>query len=234
MNSNITIDIQDGIARIVMDDGKVNAMSIGLMNEISGALDAAEAADAVVVLSGREGIFSAGFDMRTFSQGAEASLEMVRTGAELIVRLLRFPQPVLTACTGHAYPMGAFLMLAADARIGIDGPWKIGMNEVAIGLTVPQFAVELARYRLTPPGFANVNVAAMFAPRDAVRLGYLDHVVKPEELESRAAEEAARLRSLDIGSFVGTKTRINQHAIDAITAAISSEYGETEKTIADT
>ena len=231
MNPSVTIDIADGIARIGMDDGKVNAMSTNLMNQLSAALDAAEAADAVVVLSGREGIFSAGFDLRTFDRGAEAGFEMVHTGAQLIVRLLSFPLPILTVCTGHAYPMGAFLMMSADSRIGIDGPWRIGMNEVAIGLTVPKFAVELARHRLTAPGLACVNVAAMHAPLDAMRLGYLDRVVAPEKLAECIDEEATRLRTLDIGSFRGTKARINQPALTAITAAIEDEYGATNNTM---
>lgn len=225
MKPHVTIDIRDGIARIDMDDGKVNAMSTNLMNEISTALDAAETAGAVVVLSGREGIFSAGFDLRTFDRGAEAGFEMVHTGARLIVRLLSFPLPVLTSCTGHAYPMGAFLMLSADSRIGIDGPWRIGMNEVAIGLTVPKFAIELARHRLTAPGFASVNVAAMHTPLEAMRLGYLDRVVEPDALASCIDEEATRLRNLDLGSFRGTKARVNGPALSAISTAIEDEYG---------
>ncbi len=233
MKPKVTMDIADGIARIGMDDGKVNAMSTDLMNEISAALDAAEAADAVVVLSGREGIFSAGFDLRTFDRGAEAGFEMVHTGAQLIVRLLKFPQPVLTVCTGHAYPMGAFLMMSADARIGIDGPWRIGMNEVAIGLTVPKFAVELARHRLTAPGFVSVNVAAMHGPMDAMRLGYLDRVVAPEHLASCIDEEAMRLCALDLGSFRGTKARINEPALTAITTAIEEEYGAVKRVSGD-
>ncbi len=234
MESKVSIDINDRIARIVIDDGKVNAMSTDLMEEIGSALDAAESAEAVVVLSGREGIFSAGFDMKTFARGTEASLEMVNAGAQLILRFLAFPQPILTVCTGHAYPMGAFLMLSADSRVGVDGPWQIGMNEVAIGITVPWFAIELARHRLAPQGLANVNIAAMFAPTDAMRLGYLDRVVKPDQLENCVDEEANRLRGLDLHSFRATKSRINQQVVDAITNAIRSKQGEIESTLAST
>ena len=59
---------------------------------------------------------------------------MVRLGAELALRVLSFPRPVAIACNGHAYPMNAFLMLAADIRIGTEGAFGIGMNEVAIGI----------------------------------------------------------------------------------------------------
>jgi enoyl-CoA hydratase len=144
-----------------------------------------------------------------------------------VLRLLGFPRPVLTACTGHAYPAGAFLMLAADVRFGAAGPWRIGMNEVAIGLTVPRFAVELARHRLSPPGFARITTAPMFAPDEARQLGYLDRVFAPEELDAAVRAEADRLRALDRPSFAATKARINARAIETVRAALDAERAAT-------
>jgi enoyl-CoA hydratase len=223
MSERIGVRIQDGIAWITMDDGKVNALSRERIGEVGEALDAAESAGAVAVLRGREGIFSAGFDLRTFDRGPAASVEMVAAGARLIERLLAFPLPVLTVCTGHAYPMGAFLMLSADVRLGLAGPWRIGMNEVAIGITVPRFAVELARHRLTPPGFARITTAQLFDPEEARRLGYLDRVLEAGRLEDAVHEEASRLRALDMPSFAATKARINERALHAVRAAASDE-----------
>jgi enoyl-CoA hydratase/carnithine racemase len=223
MGTRVRLEIDGGVARVEMDDGKVNALSAQLLGELARAFDEAERAGAVVVLTGREGIFSAGFDLPTFARGREASEEMLRAGVALIERLLGFPRPVLTVCTGHAYPMGAFLMLSADVRLGITGPWRIGMNEVAIGLTVPLFAVELARHRLTPPGVARITTAAMFGPEEALRLGYLDRVVEPERLAEAVEEEVARLRSLDMAHFAATKPRIHARAIRAIHAAAEEE-----------
>ena len=223
MNDKTRVRIADGIAWITMDDGKVNALSCEMIGELEEALDAAEHAKAVTVLSGREGIFSAGFDLGTFARGHEASVAMVHAGARLIGRLLAFPYPVLTACTGHAYPMGAFLMLSADVRLGVAGPWRIGMNEVAIGITVPKFAVELARHRLTPPGFARIPTAPMFSPEEALRLGYLDRVLPPDGLAGAVQEEASRLLALDLPSFAATKARINESALHAVRAATNDE-----------
>jgi enoyl-CoA hydratase len=223
MGARTRIRIDDGIAWITMDDGKVNALSSAMIGEVGGALDAAEQAGAVVVLEGREGIFSAGFDLSTFQRGVDATVEMLRAGAEIILRLLAFPRPVLTVCTGHAYPMGAFLMMSADVRFGLAGPWRIGMNEVAIGLTLPKFALELARHRLTPAGFARVITAPMFAPEDALRLGYLDRVLDADALAGAVQEEAQRLRALDMSAFVATKARINERAVQAIRAAMEEE-----------
>jgi enoyl-CoA hydratase len=223
MGTRTRIEIDEGIAHVTLDDGKVNAMSAAMLAEIEAAFDAAEKAGALVVLRGRPGIFSAGFDLTTFQRGPAASVEMVRAGAELVLHLLAFPRPVLTVCTGHAYPMGAFLMLSADVRFALAGPWRIGMNEVAIGLTVPRFAIELARHRLAPQGFARITTAAMFAPEEALRLGYVDRVLEPAALDAAVSEEAARLRTLDMPSYAATKARINESALAAIRAAVEAE-----------
>lgn len=223
MSEKTSIRIEDGTAWITLDDGKVNALSIEAIAEIGARLDAAEQAEAVVVLGGREGIFSAGFDLATFQAGFEPTVRMLRAGAQLIERLLAFPFPVLTVCAGHAYPMGAFLMLSADVRLCADGPWRIGMNEVAIGLTLPHFALALARHRMTPPGFARVTTAPMFTPAEARELGYLDRVLPPALLADAVREEAQRLRALHMPSYAATKARINQRVLDEIRAAIASE-----------
>jgi enoyl-CoA hydratase len=223
MSKRTRIATEDGIAWITLDDGKVNALSREMIGEIGEALDEAESAGAVTVLRGREGIFSAGFDLATFGRGLDASVEMVRAGAQLVLRLLAFRYPVLTVCTGHAYPMGAFLMLSADVRLGVAGPWRIGMNEVAIAMTVPKFAIELARHRLTAPGFARITTAPMFAPEEARRLGYLDRVLDAGQLDDAVQEEASRLRTLDLPSFAATKARINERALCAVRTALDDE-----------
>jgi enoyl-CoA hydratase len=223
MASKATATIEEGIAWIAIDDGKVNAMSVEMMREIGECLDVAEAARAVAVLKGRDGIFSAGFDLGTFKRGPEEVRSMLVAGARLIERLLAFPRPVLAACTGHAYPMGAFLMLSSDVRIGVRGPWRIGMNETAIALTVPWFAIEIARHRLTPPAFARIQSAAMFTPADAVAAGYLDAVVDADSLEEAVRAEAVRLCALDATSFAATKARVNERALAGIRRSIETE-----------
>jgi len=223
MGGRTQIVIADGIASITLDDGKVNALSTEMLADIGASLDEAESAGAVVVLQGRAGMFSAGFDLGTFKRGREATAAMLLAGAQLIERLLAFPRPVLSVCTGHAYPAGAFLMLSSDVRFGVAGPWRIGMNEVAIGLTLPKFAVELARHRLTPSGFARITTGAMFPPEEALRFGYLDRIHDADALADAVREEAHRLRQLDMPSFTATKARINAHALDAIRAAVGEE-----------
>ncbi len=220
------LELQDGVAWITLDDGKVNAMSSAMLAEITARLEAAEKASHVTVIRGRDGIFSAGFDMPTLSAGRDAAVAMVRDGARLVERLLAYPHPVITACTGHAFPMGAFLMLAADVRVGVEGPYKIGMNETAIGLTVPKFALALAHARLSRPGFVQIAAGDLFSPTRARELGYLDHVVAASQLDARVREEVERVSALDSPSFTATKQRMNAEPLRAIAQAIEEELAE--------
>lgn len=216
-----TLDMRDDAAWLTLDDGKVNAMSLEMLNEIESRLARAAGTGKPIVLKGRVGIFSAGFDLKTFARGRDAAREMVKAGTRLIEAMLALPCPIVAACTGHAYPMGAFLMLCADVRFAVSGPWKIGMNEVAIGLAVPQFAVELARHRLTPAGVMRAATGQMFGPEEAARLGYLDYVVRAEELDQAVREEVRRLQSLDMKSYQTTKARLNGPVLAAIADAIT-------------
>lgn len=226
MGDRTRLEIADGVAWLTLDDGKVNALSTEMLGEIAAALDAAEAAGAVVVLRGREGMFSAGFDLKTFKKGPAETVAMLRAGADAIVRLLTFPRPVLSVCSGHAYPAGAFLVMSSDVRFCVDGPWRIGMNEVAIGLTLPYFAIELARHRLTPPGFARLTTGALFPPGEARHFGYVDRIVAPSDAEDAVRGEVGRLLALDMPSFTATKLRVNAHAVRAIRDAVDAELKE--------
>ncbi len=224
MSNLVSYEKSDDFATITMDDGKVNVMSIPMMKEINHALDQAEVDSTVVILTGRQGIFSAGFDLSVFDQGPERLQEMIRTGAELAERVMAFPTPVVTACNGHAYPMGAFLMLSADIRIGANGPYKIGMNEVAIGITVPLFAIEIAKHRLAPAYFnRSVVNAEMFSPDEAVDAGFLDRAVAEEDLLAVSKQSAKRLCELDMMSYRATKTKAKGSTLTALRQAIETE-----------
>lgn len=213
------------IARITMDDGKVNIMSGAMLGALHAAFDRAERERAIVVLTGRAQVFSAGFDLEIFaSRDPQAIYDMMRLGATLALRLLSFPTPVIAACNGHALPMGAFLMLASDLRIGADGPFRIGLNEVAIGLTVPSFALELARQRLTPAHLSLTAVTGkLFNPAEALAAGFLDQLVGAEALQAVAQTAAEALAKLDLTAHARTKRRLRAGAIAAVRHAIEAE-----------
>lgn len=226
MDELVIYEIDNGISKITIDDGKLNVMSSAMLRAIDHALDRAEKDNAVVILtSGRPGLFTAGFDLKVFARNEpEASYEMVKLGAELALRLLTFGTPVIAACNGHAFPMGAFLVLASDIRIAADGPFKIGLNEVAIGIPAPSFALEIARQRVNPAYLNRTAVTGeMFAPKDALAAGFFDRVVAAEELASAAQGVAEALTQIDLPSHASTKQRLRRAAAAAVRAAIDNE-----------
>lgn len=215
------------VATVTMDDGKVNALSLALQGELHAALDRAAADRTVVVLAGRDGVFSAGFDLATLRGGGPAAADMVKGGFELAARLLAFPLPVAMACTGHAVAMGLFLLLCGDYRVGAAGPYRLTANEVAIGITMPYTASEILRHRLTPAAFDRaVTIAEQFDPADAVGAGLVDRVVAPDEVLPVAHEVAARLATLDLDAHAASKLRAREQVLEALRAAIRRDEAD--------
>jgi enoyl-CoA hydratase len=204
----VTTD-EHGVTTILLDDGKANALSHASLDLIDAALDQAQAAAGAVVIAGRPGRFCAGFDLSVMQSGPDAARGLLRRGADLALLLYEYPCPVVLGCTGHALAMGAILLLAADVRVGAAGDFKIGMNEVAIGMPVPVFATELARDRLTPRHFsAAVGLAEIYAPEEAVAAGYLDELAPADEVVG-AAQAAGRLLAERVNPTAFRATRIN-------------------------
>ncbi|MCE2818600.1 MAG: crotonase/enoyl-CoA hydratase family protein, partial [Ilumatobacteraceae bacterium] len=178
MTSPVTYALTDGIAVITMDDGKANAVSLTLQAGINEALDQAEKDGVPVILTGRPGILSAGFDLKTLAASGQPAVDMLNGGLELAIRLLTFPTPVIAACSGHAIAMGVFLLESCDYRIGIKGNYRYSANEVAIGMTMPFSTIEILRHRVTPAALSrSVLLAEAFTPENAVETGFLDLVV---------------------------------------------------------
>jgi enoyl-CoA hydratase len=221
----VVTTISDGIASIAVDDGKVNAMSHAVIDAINAGLDQAEADASAVVISGRPGKFCAGFDLSVMADGADGPRELLRSGAQLWVRMFVFPKPIVVACTGHALAAGAITLLAADTRIGASGNYKIGMNEVAIGMPLPRCAMELARDRLSKRHFtAAANHAHIYDPQSAVEAGFLDQIVPDEDVLAAAHEHAAGLAgSVNALAFATTRELARRGTADAILAGLDED-----------
>ncbi len=214
MSAITSFETVDGVAVITLDDGKVNALSSAMLGEVQGRLDEAQAAGLPVVLTGRAQTLSAGFDLRTPPDGWP---QMLIDGARLAERLLSFPCPTVVACNGNAIAMGGFLLLSADHRIGAAGDGRIGLNEVAIGLTVPWFAIAIARHRLTKPAYDHCLVTGqLLGPDAALQAGFLDVVVPAEELGSAALAAAQGLAGVDRAAHLATKLRLREAALVGI------------------
>ncbi|HLX88343.1 MAG TPA: crotonase/enoyl-CoA hydratase family protein [Acidimicrobiales bacterium] len=211
-------------AVLAMDDGKANVLSPQMLSELGAGLDRAEADGLAVVLLGRPGMFSGGFDLATLRGGGPASVDMLLGGFRLAERLLGFGAPVVAACTGHAIAMASFLLLSVDYRVGAAGTFKIGANETAIGLVMPAFGVEICRQRLTPAHFQRTVInAEIFTPQEAVAAGYLDRTAAPEDVEAEARQVAETLAALDRNTHTSTKRRAREQALKAVHDAIAAD-----------
>jgi enoyl-CoA hydratase len=217
----VQYDVEDGIAVIRIDDGKRNALSPQVLGELYAAFDRAEADRATVVLTGREDVFSAGFDLKVMNRGGAAALRMLRAGYGLPARVLAYPYPVVAACNGHSMAMGVFLMLSADYVIGSRGDFRISANEVAIGMTMPRVAAAVLRNRLTPAAFQRaVTLAEFFDVETASEAGFFDEVVEPNELLTSASQLAKKFSALDARAHKASKRQVRAALIRRIRYSI--------------
>ena len=221
MSDLIAYHLEDGIATLTLSNGKVNAISPQVIADFNAALDRAEQDRAVVIITGQPGILSGGYDLKVMTAGPEQAVNLVTQGSTLARRLLAHPFPVVVACPGHAVAKGAFLLLSVDYRIGVDGPFSIGLNEVQIGMTMHHAGIELARDRLRKSAFhRSVINGEMFNPQHAVDAGFLDKVVQPEELHTAALEAARQLKKINMKAHKNTKLKVRKALLDTLDNAI--------------
>lgn len=224
-SDQVRYELSDDVASITFDDGKANALSRSAIDAINVALDRAEREAKAVMLAGRPGRFSAGFDLSVMQGGIDDVRALVRAGADLSLRLYTFPRPVVIACTGHALAAGAILLMSGDVRIGAAGPFKIGLNEVAIGMPVPHFAIELARDRLSKRHLtASTQLATIVDPTAALDVGYLDSVVDADAVVEAALARATELAStLSVPAFEATRHTLRGGVAASIRAELDSD-----------
>ena len=222
MADPITYALDGPVAVLKLDDGKANAFGFDFIEHFNHALDRATGEARAVAIFGRPGLLSGGFDLDVIKSGDEAAItRLVTAGARLMMRVYGHPQPVVVGATGHAVALGAFLLLCADYRVGIGGDFRIGLNETAIGLTLPTFGIALAEDRLskrklTPATFG----AVLYAPQDACDTGFLDEVTGVDALRETVLEHANAMATLDGPAFAASKRMLRGATIDRVTAEL--------------
>ncbi|KPG94466.1 MULTISPECIES: crotonase/enoyl-CoA hydratase family protein [Pseudomonas] len=221
MSELISYHLEDGIATLTLSNGKVNAISPDVIAAFNAALDQAVTDRAIVIITGQPGILSGGYDLKVMTAGPKEAVALVTAGSTLARRLLSHPFPVIVACPGHAVAKGAFILLSADYRIGVDGPFSIGLNEVQIGMTMHHAGIELARDRLRRSAFhRSVINGEMFDPQSAVDAGFLDKVVSAEELQGAALAAARQLKKINMLAHKNTKLKVRKALLETLDNAI--------------
>ncbi len=218
----MSYQLNSGVATVTLDDGKANVVGHNLLDELNGALDRAEAEAKAVILMGREGIFSGGFDLKELNKGSTEGAALVNRGTALFHRLFGFPMPLIGACSGHAIAAGAFLLLCCDTRVGANGPFKIGLNETAIGLPFTVFGHELVNSRLSKRHITPAVIQSrLYSPELAIDPGYLDEVTDSQQLLARCSEIATELLQLPTESYAAMKRDVRQGSLAKIHASIN-------------
>lgn len=221
MSDLISYQLEDGIATLTLSNGKVNAISPDVIAAFNAALDRAEQDRAVVIITGQPGILSGGYDLKVMTSGPQNAINLVAAGSTLARRMLAHPFPIIVACPGHAVAKGAFILLSADYRIGVDGPFSIGLNEVQIGMTMHHVGIELARDRLRKSVFhRSVINGEMFDPQSAVDAGFLDKVVPAEQLQATALAAAQQLKKINMTAHRNTKLKVRKALLETLDKSI--------------
>lgn len=220
----VSYELNGKVAVLRMDDGKANAVSAEMIDELDASLERAESEARAVVIAGRPGRFSAGFDLTVMMAGEDSARALVKLGGEFLMNLYLHPQPVVAACTGHALAAGALMLLASDVRIGAEGAFKVGLNEVAIGMRLPVFGIELARDRISKRHFtAATSLGRVFTPVDAIDAGFLDQVVPAERCFDEALAQARKFAELSTGAHAETKRLTRQPLVEMVIETLDED-----------
>ena len=219
----ISTRTEGGVALIAMDDGKKNAITHQALADLNVAFDRAESDAEAVVLAGRPGSFCAGFDLSIMTSGdMDAIRTLAKAAGELAVRLWSFPKPLVAACTGHAFTIGAIWLCACDTRIGDRGPFKIGMTETKMGMPLTPWALEPLSHRLSKQlWIASIVQARVYDPDGALEAGFLDEVVPQGEALDRALAIAAELAELPARAYAANKLMTRAGSIEIARADVA-------------
>ena len=227
MSEPVQYAVRDTVAEITLDDGKVNAMTFAFFEALGAALDRAEKErPGALVVAGRPGAFSAGLNLKVLpTLGAEDLRQTMLAFGRTMLRIFTFPIPTVAAVTGHAIAGGAMLAFACDLRVMADGPFRIHLNETAIGLTLPTWAIVLAQSAVPPRWHTEAILHARpYSPDQALERGIVDAVARPAAgVLEQAREAAAPLAALDQPAYAASKVRHRAMAVDWATRVLEGE-----------
>jgi enoyl-CoA hydratase len=213
--------LQEGILTLRLSHGKASALDVELLEAFLGELDGVAGDVRAVILTGTGSIFSAGVDLFRLTQGGA---EYVRRFLPLLTRCLRtlfaFPRPVVAAANGHAIAGGGIIVLAADVRLMAEGPGRIGVPELLVGVPFPAAALEVVRFAVPPDKVQSlIYTGRTLPPREALAAGLVDEVVAPEDLLPRAQEIARQLARIPPPVYRLTKQALRAPAVERIDPA---------------
>ena len=223
-NTLASITYEDDITIVTLDDGKANVFSSKMSKDINECLDEVPTENGCLIITGREGILSGGFDLKVIQGGdIEMIQEMTLAGFKLLSRIFSFPRPVIAACSGHAVALGTFLLCCCDYRIGLKGDFMLGAHEMRTNMEIPPPILELIKFRVTEDHkYRAVLGAEMYSLENAISAGLMDEVVDQDALMNSVMEKAADLSTMGHPSYSMTKELFIADALKKINEGISN------------
>jgi enoyl-CoA hydratase/carnithine racemase len=215
----VDVQARDGIATVVLQRGKVNALDPDVVEELSATFSdlRGDSEAGAIVLTGRGRFFSFGFDIPEFlSYTREEFTNYLTTFTTLYRNLFIYPKPLVAALNGHAIAGGCMIALACDRTIMVDGSAKIGLNEIGFGSSVFAGSTEMLQFRTGSRASEILYSGAMYLPAEAQAIGLVDEVVAPEALLDRAREIAQELASRRPAAFASLKSLLRKTVADVM------------------
>ena len=218
-----TLTNEDDISIITLDDGKANVFSPRMIQDVNECLDKVPTEGGALIITGRKGMFSAGFDLKIISAGdMQATMDMSLSGFKLLSRLFSFPRPILAACSGHGIALGTFLLCCCDYRVGVKGDFMIGANEMRTNMVIPIPILELINHRVSSSHkYRAILGAEMYSIENGIGAGLIDEVVDAENLMETAMLKAKDLATMGHPSYTLTKELLIREPLKKINDAIS-------------
>lgn len=219
-----TLKKDEDISILTLNDGKANVFSAEMSKQVNECLDQVETEKGCLIITGKEGMFSAGLDLKTIQSGdVDKIMEMSTNAFKLLARIFSFPRPVIAACTGHGIALGTFLLCCCDYRIGVKGDFMLGANEMRTNMVIPTPILELIKFRVNNSHkYRAVLGAEMYTLEQAIEAGLIDEVVDPKDIMKAAKEKAKDLQTMGHPSYSITKELFIAEPMSKINEAMHS------------
>ena len=217
-----TLKKEGNVSIITLDDGKANVFSPEMSHQINECLDQVATEEGCLIITGKEGMFSGGLDLKIIQSGdIERIQEMSSKAFKLLARIFSFPRPVIAACSGHAVALGTFLLCCCDYRIGVKGEFMLGANEMRTNMVIPIPILELIKFRVSNTHkYRAVLGAEMYKLEDSISAGLIDEVVDQDLLMTTVTEKAKDLATMGHPSYSMTKELFIAEPMSKINAAM--------------
>lgn len=228
----ITTELVGDVWVVTMDDGAKNALTPERFDAIHAAFDDAPDEATAIVLAGREGVFSAGLDVKWMAGADRPALhDLLARFGRTLMRVWTEPRPVVAAVTGHAVAAGTMFAMACDHAVAAEGDWKFGLTETRIAFQMPVFAIELTRANVAAHRVDDLLLpGAILGPADAAEVGYVDEVVPAADVLDRASGHAAMLSQFDARTYAGTKQRLRGAAAQRVLDTLEADVADLVET----